>query len=96
MTHNIEDKEIRGMSVRTIRWLIGCSLSIILTVGGSYTGLQKRLDGYDTNNQIMQLKIQTIQIEEQKLEAEIQSLQINQQSSQLTLQEIKTKLNIND
>lgn len=44
MTHYIEDKEIRGLSVKTIRWLIGCSMAIVFTIGGSYMGLQIWLD----------------------------------------------------
>jgi hypothetical protein len=94
MTHHIEEREIRGISPRTIRWFISMTVIICASIGANYYGIQHRLDGFDTQNRLQDLKIETINIQLSTLQTELKTLQIKQETQTITLEQIKARVGL--
>lgn len=96
MTHHIEDQEIRGISIKTVRWIVGSTITICLTLAANYYGIQKRFDQFSNHSMLQDLQIKTIQIQLEKQQAEIEIIKTNVSQLQIDIERVKAKINISN
>jgi hypothetical protein len=91
-THNteemtpLENKEIRGLSLRALAWLVGSTVTIVLFIVSSYFLLTSKIEAVDNkvnatqsqklgDDKIIDLRLQVIQSDINRLNTALQALQ---------------------
>lgn len=83
----LETKELRGVSVKLLAWLVGSTATIVVSVMTSYFTLSSKIDTLQrdkaADERFNDLKIQTIQTQVQGIQVQIENLR-NEMNSNKT------------
>lgn len=71
----IEDKEIRGITIKQLLWLIGTLSGILITVILTYASINNKLNNLINDRDVKDLQIKTINVELQAVEIRLVRLE---------------------
>jgi len=76
--NSVEKKEIRGLSIKTIWWLVATTAVVVFTILGTYFSILERLTKIEISNTANEryndLKTQTLDVRMSALELEVREL----------------------
>lgn len=79
---SLEKKEIRGLNMKSIYWIVATSLVICSTIMGTYFSIMKRFEINDATrsqqDRYDDLRIRTLDLNVQSLEIEVKELRKRQ------------------
>lgn len=85
---SIEQKEIRGLSVKTLLTIIVCTVTMVSTTLGTYFSIQSSIREIRLEKQgddkYLDLRLRTIEIRQSALELQLKELQTREESRQPT------------
>lgn len=96
MTRNIEDKEIRGISAKTIRGIIVQTVIICMFLAGSYYGIMYKLESFNSHSQLQDLQIETLRTQLKKMQTEIDINSVHIENLIIDNERVKAKLGMDD
>ncbi|HRB24313.1 MAG TPA: hypothetical protein PLZ18_11110 [Ferruginibacter sp.] len=81
-----EEREIKGISLKSLFWLLGSTITIVATVMGIYSGIGRQFDNlsnkvermgseFGSNNRISEMRIKQLEVRLDALELQIDNLQ---------------------
>lgn len=91
---NLEDNEIRGVSMKTLIRVVVQTAIICTTVIGTYYGIMDKLEKFNSHAQLQDLQIQTMQTKLDKMQTEIDINGVHIQGIMIDNERIKDKLGL--
>ncbi len=91
-TEPIESKEIRGLSLKTLIWLLGCTASIILFMWRTTSGLQDDIRAVAERVKEMEI---TKQQQEKYEDLRLRTMELQVSSISVQLKELEKQVNSN-
>lgn len=87
----IEDKEIRGISLKTVRWIIGSTITIVMSLAATYFGLRSQIQAINNKDMLQDLKIKTVEVELQIIKTKLDNMQIQINDNRVDIEKIKSR-----
>jgi peptidoglycan hydrolase CwlO-like protein len=88
----IESKELRGISIKALAWLLGSTITIVISVMTSYFTLSSKIDTLQrdkaADERYNDLKLQTMQVQIQGIEARIENMSNEIKSNKTRIQNV--------